>query len=166
MSSIIKVDQIQTAAGGVPTAADLGLNVSGTVLQVVRHSLTSNIATASTSYVPTGHSVSITPKASNSIILVEFKGGRVWIPNSSNQLDVAIAINGDTSSLTDRRLAAFYQSNSAVHTGVYGSEYFTNVGTSPITYAAYFKSGSGQQLSINDAYTSFQQSLVVTEIAG
>ena len=33
MTSIIKVDQIQTAAGGVPTAADLGLNVSGSVLQ-------------------------------------------------------------------------------------------------------------------------------------
>jgi hypothetical protein len=35
MASILKVDTIQTAAGGTPTAADLGLNVSGGVLQVV-----------------------------------------------------------------------------------------------------------------------------------
>jgi len=28
MASIIKVDTIQTAAGGTPTAADLGLNMS------------------------------------------------------------------------------------------------------------------------------------------
>jgi hypothetical protein len=32
MTSIIKVDQIQTAAGGVPTAADLGFDVEGSVI--------------------------------------------------------------------------------------------------------------------------------------
>ena len=37
MASIIRVNQIQTTAGAVPTAADLGLNVTGTVLQVVNH---------------------------------------------------------------------------------------------------------------------------------
>jgi hypothetical protein len=35
MSSIIKVDQIQLADGSTPTAGDLGLNVSGGVLQVI-----------------------------------------------------------------------------------------------------------------------------------
>ena len=33
MTSILKVDTIQTAAGGTPTAADLGLNVSGSIVQ-------------------------------------------------------------------------------------------------------------------------------------
>ena len=33
MTSIIKVDQIQTAAGNVPTAGDLGINTTGTVLE-------------------------------------------------------------------------------------------------------------------------------------
>ena len=32
----LKVDTIQTAAGGVPTASDLGINIAGSVLQVVR----------------------------------------------------------------------------------------------------------------------------------
>ena len=33
MTSILKVDTLQTAAGGVPTAGDLGLNTDGTILQ-------------------------------------------------------------------------------------------------------------------------------------
>ena len=37
MSSIIKVDTIQTAAGGTPTAGDLGLNVAGSVLAVTEY---------------------------------------------------------------------------------------------------------------------------------
>ena len=37
MTSIIKVDQIQTAAGSTPTAADLGVNISGSLLQVVEY---------------------------------------------------------------------------------------------------------------------------------
>lgn len=32
MTSILKVDTLQTAAGGVPTAGDLGLNVTGAVI--------------------------------------------------------------------------------------------------------------------------------------
>jgi len=39
MTSIIKVDQIQTAAGGTPTAGDLGLSVTGSV--IATHEFTS-----------------------------------------------------------------------------------------------------------------------------
>ena len=41
MTSIIKVDQIQTASGATPTADDLGINVSGSLLQVVEYHTTS-----------------------------------------------------------------------------------------------------------------------------
>ena len=47
MASIIKVDQIQTAAGGTPTAADLGLNVTGGVIAVTEYKPSS--ATVNTS---------------------------------------------------------------------------------------------------------------------
>ena len=71
MTSIIKVDQIQTAAGGVPTAADLGLNVSGTVLQVVTSRPVGATTFSSGTYTDaTGFSVSITPKFSNSLIII------------------------------------------------------------------------------------------------
>lgn len=56
MASIIKVDQIQTAAGSTPTAADLGLNTTGSVLQV-KQTLVNTIATYSA---PNGTPVEIT----------------------------------------------------------------------------------------------------------
>jgi hypothetical protein len=39
----LKVDTIQTAAGGVPTASDLGINVAGSVLQVVTYTDSTNV---------------------------------------------------------------------------------------------------------------------------
>ena len=75
MASIIKVDQIQTAAGGTPTAADLGLNTTGTVLQVVSNRPTSiqSLNTSSTSYtdIP-GMAVTITPTSTSSSIFIIF----------------------------------------------------------------------------------------------
>lgn len=77
MASIIKVDTIQTAAGGTPTAADLGLNTTGSVLQVVEASVenSSSVTTSSTSYVDSGLlTLSITPQAAGSKIHVTFGG--------------------------------------------------------------------------------------------
>jgi hypothetical protein len=78
MASIIKVDQIQTAAGGTPTAADLGINVGGNVLQVVQALKTDTFT--STAIMPTfaditGLSASITPTSTSSKILVICNGG-------------------------------------------------------------------------------------------
>ena len=73
MTSIIKVDQIQNAAGGVPTAADLGLNVSGTVLQVVSNQSTANTSTTSSSMSTVVNGL-ITPKSASSKILVQVTG--------------------------------------------------------------------------------------------
>ena len=76
MTSIIKVDQIQTAAGGVPTAADVGLNVSGSVLQTVQteHSAPNTatltrVDTSSSSYSDL-LTRTITTKSDNTIIRV------------------------------------------------------------------------------------------------
>jgi len=70
MTSIIKVDQIQNAAGGTPTAADLGLNVSGSVLQTVYARYASEVTISSAGWVSTGLSATITPKFASSTILV------------------------------------------------------------------------------------------------
>ena len=70
MSSIIKVDQIQTAAGGVPTAADLGLNVSGTVLQVVHARYDTQVSISGTAWTSTGLTATITPTSTTSQILI------------------------------------------------------------------------------------------------
>ena len=73
MTSIIKVDQIQTAAGAAPTAADLGINVTGSVLQVVNVVKTDTQAfgpALNIWYDIAGLSATITPKFSTSNILV------------------------------------------------------------------------------------------------
>ena len=73
MTSILKVNQIQNTAGTVPTAGDLGLNVTGSVLQVVSATKTSKFTTTSTSYTAvTGLSVAITPSSTSSKILISF----------------------------------------------------------------------------------------------
>ena len=71
MASIIKVDTIQTAAGGTPTAADLGINTTGSVLQVVQGTLTTanSASLASAATTDTGLSASITPSSTSSKIL-------------------------------------------------------------------------------------------------
>lgn len=72
MSSIIKVDQIQLANGSTPTASDLGLDVSGTVLQVVqtvKRDTWSYTATNTWGYI-SGLSATITPKSTSSKILI------------------------------------------------------------------------------------------------
>ena len=72
MSSILKVDTIQTAAGGTPTAASLGLNVSGSVLQVVSAYQGSGVVTFTAG--ATLLTANITPTSANSKILIIASG--------------------------------------------------------------------------------------------
>ena len=72
MTSIIKVDQIQTLAGTAPTAADLGINVSGAYQQIVYSTSNTNFNISSTSLKYEISSVTITPKFSNSKLKVSF----------------------------------------------------------------------------------------------
>ena len=70
MSSILKVDTIQTTAGAAPTTKDLGF-AAGSVVQFqnVIYNGASN-STTSTSFVDTGLSINITPKFATSKIFV------------------------------------------------------------------------------------------------
>jgi len=76
MTSILKVDNIQKANGSVPKASDLGLNVTGSVLQVQYTQYTgtfSQALTANTNAVlgDAALSVSITPRSTSSIIKLD-----------------------------------------------------------------------------------------------
>lgn len=77
MTGVLKVDTIQRNNGAIPTAADLGLNISGNVVQVVQQVNTNSsyASTSSTSFVDSGLlTLSITPKYASSKIHVYFKG--------------------------------------------------------------------------------------------
>ena len=69
MSSIIKVDAIQKADGTIPTAGDLGLNTTGSMLQVKTGVHSSELNATVGSWVDTGLSLSITPSSTSSKIL-------------------------------------------------------------------------------------------------
>jgi hypothetical protein len=73
MTSIIKVDQIQKADGSTPTAGDLGLNTTGTVLQVVRGYLDTRPAFGANQnvWVDSGLSATITPLSSSNKIYAQ-----------------------------------------------------------------------------------------------
>ena len=68
--STIKVDTIKTRAGNVPKASDLGLNITGSVLQVVSSVLTSTASGTGTSIVDSGLTATITPSSTSSKIYV------------------------------------------------------------------------------------------------
>jgi hypothetical protein len=81
----LKTSAIQTRAGAVPKASDLGLNVTGTVLQVVESIWDTAVGTTSTTYVTTGHSVSITPSSNSSKIMLSVQGGGHYNNNDVNK---------------------------------------------------------------------------------
>lgn len=71
MTSLIKVDSIQTSSGGTPTASSLGIGGTGKIGQVLS-TTKSDTFTASVSSLTdiTGLSISITPSSTSSKILV------------------------------------------------------------------------------------------------
>jgi len=70
MSSILKVDTIQTTAGAAPTTKDLGF-AAGSVIQMQTADFVGNSTTStSTSFTDTGITLNITPKFATSKILV------------------------------------------------------------------------------------------------
>lgn len=72
MARILKLDTIQKHDSSAPTPKDLGLDVAGSVVQVVQGTLTTSFSTTSGaySYVDTGLAATITPTSNTSKILV------------------------------------------------------------------------------------------------
>ena len=109
MTSIIKVDQIQTAAGAAPTAADLGINTAGTVLQVVQSTFGQTASNhTSSSFTATGHTVTITPKSSTSKVLLYVLGGGQYLPQGSIMGSVTIYRGSTNIGSSTRGLQSFY----------------------------------------------------------
>lgn len=72
MTGILKVDTIQKNDGSVPTAADLGLNIGGSIIQVQQVALTSTQSTTSTTFIDvTNASITITPASTSSSFIIE-----------------------------------------------------------------------------------------------
>jgi hypothetical protein len=101
MTSIIKVDTIQTAAGGTPTAASLGLNVTGSVVQVVTNVVSAQNSSTSSSLVEvnTSFRTTITPKSTSNKILVTANICYGGVDNLYGIGEIYRSINGGSYSL-------------------------------------------------------------------
>ena len=101
MTGILKVDTIQKNNGSIPTAKDLGLDITGNVLQVVSAELTSRVVYNTQSFGDIGLSVNITPKFSTSKFLINISFGRLQTTQSNGDHGAAIRLlrNGVDSDL-------------------------------------------------------------------
>lgn len=71
MTGILKVDTIQRNDGSTPTAADLGINTTNTIIACYQTSTTTAYSTTSTSARTTVfNAITFTPKAGSKVILI------------------------------------------------------------------------------------------------
>ena len=100
MTSILKVDQIQTTAGAAPTAKDLGF-AAGSVIQTVTEVDNTGISLTS-SATSKFMDVAFTTKALNSIINVRFYTAlfRTSATDGNRDIDTALALGFKTGSAT------------------------------------------------------------------
>ena len=165
MTSIIKVDTLQKANGGTPTAADLGINTTGTVLQAVRNgNLNSgHISTTSTSFTATGIYVDITPKKIGSTILVDFYSGMVH-QVTGGEMYIKMYVNGAELPGSGVWSAGYSSSSQIYHSIVHGSS-MTTTSLSSLRFEVYFKSTVSSGTS-RIVHASSSYAVTATEIAG
>ena len=141
MTSIIKVDTIQTSAGGTPTASSLGIGGVGKIGQVLTTHVASSVSTTSTTFTAhTNVSVNITPTSTSSKILVFISTnmdaqntaytGYYTIYRDSTNLNV----NAQTRGFTQ-----IFSNSGRIITPTYVSVLDSPATTSQITYGGYFR---------------------------
>ena len=187
MTSIIKVDTLQKANGGTPTADDLGINTSGNVLQVGSGVFTGHMSIGSSAYTNvTNLSVTLTPKSTNSKFILcpslsiscdyFSMGFRILRDNNTQSDYIASGVesrtattahinpykSGDTGGTNSYQ--AFYMS------GDYADNTSASDTTTPITWliqASCYNGGAinrGKSEANNSAYYQSVSSFVVYEI--
>ena len=102
MTSIIKVDTIQTSSGSTPTAFGLGFDVAGTIItsKTFRPSSGDNLAVTANADVQWWNE-SFTTKRDNSKILITYHSGQIASPNTATNGEInarlAWSVNNTTS---------------------------------------------------------------------
>ena len=167
--STIKVDTVQKLNGSVPKAGDLGLNVSGTVLQVqytqytgtFSQSLSTNTSTILGSSVLT---LNITPKSTSSIIKLDCHVFHEWSDQGSATNSVWFFYRDSTllrATSAGNRAAGITMSTLSHHTTdagstpevVYYSYFDAPNTTSQITYKVGVRVNSDKTLFVNRTVT-------------
>ena len=165
MSSILKVDTIQTTAGAAPTVSCLGLNDTGAVLQVKNHTIDpGGQSTTSQTLVATGLSINITPRDANSKFLLIASMHECYIPASAKAIGLAIAKNNSRLYDTDNATIGWTASGGGNYFNVNLQAFDSPATTSQITYSVLVRSIYGTTVHwCGDNTPAF---FTVLEIAG
>lgn len=94
MASILKVDTLQKPDGSTPTAADLGIDVAGSVVQTQQFTYTGTTSWTGTNYVPILNGT-VTPKHPDSKFLITIMMRASHTPSNSLYFVVGINNNND-----------------------------------------------------------------------
>ncbi len=101
MSSILRVDSIQTSSGGSATASGLGIGGVGKIGQVVSSTYSTQTETTSTSHSDTGLTATITPTSTSSKIYIQAMiSCGVYRNNAESYLNLDI-VRGSTNIYTE-----------------------------------------------------------------
>lgn len=160
MSSIIKVDQIQLSDGSTPTAGDLGLNVTGTVLQVVQGSGSSTTYINSTSMTDIGLDVTITPSSSSSKIVV-FVSASMATDDSDGSFAYARLVRGSSTELMETFVTK--DISGGYNVANYSLQWLDSPNT---TSATTYKVQGRTTVSASDFRPLASSSIIAMEIAG
>ena len=165
--SEIRVDAIKTRAGNVPKAVDVGLNITGNVLQVNQGSLSSEVTTSATSFQDTGLSVTITPTStSNKVLILASLGSATVVEASGADAQGKFQIVRDSTSLFISKLRSYdYGNSGTIFIGPVFMSYLDSPSTtSEITYKIQQRLVAGDSIRLSeDNAPSFIQ---VLEIGG
>ena len=154
--SLIKTDAIQTLAGK-PI-----VNSTGSVLQVVQGSTATSVS-ATSSFVSTGLTASITPSSTSSKILVMVQQAGCNPANTfSGPLD--IKLQRGTTDIHKFGLSLFY-TNSTLGSG-FRSVINANFLDSPATYRTVFKANNGGTSYVQTDSANSVSTIILMEIAG
>jgi hypothetical protein len=162
MTSVLKVDSIQTAAGK-PI-----VNSTGSVLQVVRTYEPNSgfISTTSTSWTASGITASITPSVSGSIILIDFCVPLADCEAGTLQCKMYQSTAGSSYAIMSGG-GLYHAGIQASSTNryspiVFGGKY-TTTSTAQVSFQPYFTSVDGASVRLVHSGSSY--ALTLTEIA-
>ena len=160
--AVSTIDNSGISASAAISTSKLG---TGAVLQVVQTTYSTDTSTASTSFVDSGISATITPLFTSSKILVLYTTPtRRGQPDTSNGIVIVLLRNG-SSILTPINYLAYQYPTTAYIQESYAINYLDSpASTSALTYKTQFRSINGGTVSLN--HDTSYSSLTLMEIAG
>ena len=144
--SILKVDTINEKTSGN------GVAIPGHIIQTVRSGFRTYTTTASSSFIATGLTGTITPKFSNSKILITLLINGLFKNNNGQYIALSLYKGSSSIAVLDTSVGyntAGDQINYGIHSNCYQDEDSPST-TSATTYTLYWRSSDGATIGINN----------------